>query len=127
MVNYQAAISAATPLHEVEPFEIDAVFAALAHSIRRSILLQLRQGSATVSELAEQFTVSLPAISKHLRVLERAGLLVQKKEGRIRHCYLVVDPLAEATEWLEQYRQFWEGSFDALDEFLAETEEAQQE
>lgn len=102
--------------------QVDAVFAALAHSTRRSILMQLRRGSATVSELAAQFTISPPAISKHLRVLERAGLLVQKKEGRVRHCYLVVDPLVDACEWLEQYRQFWEESFDALDEFLATPE-----
>ncbi len=106
---------------ELSAERIDAVFSALAHSTRRSILVQLRRGSATVSELAKQFTVSPPAISKHLRVLERAGLLVQKKEGRVRHCYLVVDPLADASEWLEQYRQFWENNLDSLEAYLAES------
>lgn len=108
---------------QYEPIDIDTVFFALANSTRRSILQQLRQGSATVTQLAEQFTISLPAISKHLRVLERAGLLTQVKEGRIRHCHLVVGPLAEASEWLEQYRLFWEDSLDSLDEFLAQSEE----
>lgn len=108
--------------HSTATFDIDFVFSALGHATRREILQQLRQGSATVNELAEQFTISLPAISKHLRVLERAGLLRQEKEGRVRHCHLVVEPLAEANEWLEQYRHFWEDSFDALDEFLAQQE-----
>lgn len=125
MVNCQADIAMLNSATE-KAISIDEVFAALAHSIRRSILLQLRHGSATVSELAQQFTVSPPAISKHLRVLEKAGLLVQKREGRMRRCYLVVDPLAEATEWLEQYRLFWEGNFDSLEAFLAEQEEENQ-
>lgn len=105
------------------PLEIDSVFFALASSTRRSILQQLRVGPATVSELASHFTVSLPAISKHLRVLERAGLLVQEQKGRTRRCHLVVAPLAEASEWLDQYRHFWESNFDALDNFLAQSEE----
>lgn len=108
--------------HSIAASDFDTVFSALSNSTRRAILQRLTESSATVSELAEQFTISLPAISRHLRVLEKAGLLRQRKKGRARHCYLVVEPLAEASEWLDQYRLFWENSFDSLDELLEQTD-----
>jgi DNA-binding transcriptional ArsR family regulator len=99
---------------------LDTTFAALADPTRRAILAQLGRGQATVTELAEPFDISLPAISKHLRVLEQAGLLVREKEGRIRRCRLVAEPLRNAAEWIAHYQQFWEGQFDALAEYLNE-------
>ena len=100
---------------------IDHIFAALADPTRRAILERLTQGEATVTELAEPFEMSLPAVSKHLRVLERAGLLMQEKDGRIRRCHLVAQPLQAAADWIEQYRQFWEAQFDSLADYLAHT------
>ena len=99
---------------------LDATFAALADPTRRAILSRLATRERTVTELAAPFDVSLPAISKHLRVLERAGLLVQEKDGRIRRCQLSAQPLHDATEWLERYRRFWEESFQRLDALLEE-------
>lgn len=100
---------------------LDAVFSALADPTRRAILGRLAAGELTVGELAEPFDMSLPAVSKHLRVLERAGLLVQEKDGRIRRCRLDAEPLKEAAEWIGHYRQFWEEQFDQLSAFLDET------
>jgi DNA-binding transcriptional ArsR family regulator len=97
---------------------LDSVFSALADPTRRAILERLTQGEAMVTELAEPFQVSLPAVSKHLRVLERAGLVARRKQGRVRRCKLVADPLKEAAAWLAHYRAFWEGQFDALAEYL---------
>src|SRR5262245_2590388 len=94
---------------------LDATFAALADPTRRAILARLATGDASVTELAQPFAMSQPAISKHLRVLERAGLVV-----RGRPCKIVARPLAEVTEWLDSYRRFWEQSFERLDALLEE-------
>ena len=100
--------------------DLDAVFAALAHPIRRAILEQLAGGDATVGELAEPHDVSLPAISKHLRVLEDAGLLVVEPEGRVRRCQLDAAPLSAAFGWLTRYRVLWEDRFARLAKHLEE-------
>jgi DNA-binding transcriptional ArsR family regulator len=97
---------------------LDNTFAALADPTRRAILARLAQGDTTVTDLAEPFNVSLPAISKHLRVLEKAGLLRQEKQGRVRRCYLVAEPLKDAADWIAHYKFFWEAQFDALADFL---------
>src|SRR5687768_2384815 len=97
---------------------LDATFSALSDPTRRAILARLAMSEATVGELAKPFDVSLPAISKHLRVLEGAGLMTREKEGRIHRCRLVAAPLHAAAEWILFYRRFWEGSFDSLAEFL---------
>ena len=107
-----------------DPANIDTVFFALTSPVRRKIIHILSQGSTTVTTLseqllAEQFTISPPAISKHLRVLERAGLLRQEKHGRVRECHLITNPLHEASVWLDQYEHFWHTRFDALDALLA--------
>ena len=94
--------------------DLDAVFAALAHPIRRSIVERLAMGECSVSDLAEPHDVSLPAISRHLRVLEDAGLLVQTPDGRVRRCTLEAQPLSAAFGWLVQYRLFWEDALDAM-------------
>jgi len=93
-------------------------FAALADPTRRAILARLAMGETSVTELAEPFEMSLPAISKHLKVLERAGLITRGREAQWRPCRLQAGPLKDAADWLEQYRQFWEQSFDRLDEYL---------
>ena len=103
---------------------LDHTFFALADATRRAILERLASdGELMVTQLAEPFDMSLPAISKHLRVLERAGLLVQEKDGRIRRCQLVAGPLEEASDWIEQYRRFWETRFDALAHYLAQVQD----
>ncbi len=99
---------------------LDATFSALSDPTRRAILSRLATRERTVSELARPFDVSLPAISKHLRVLERAGLLVQEKDGRIRRCQLSAKPLHDANQWIGRYRRFWEESFQRLDALLDE-------
>jgi DNA-binding transcriptional ArsR family regulator len=99
---------------------LDATFAALADPTRRAILARLSSGQASVTELAEPFAMSQPAISKHLKVLERAGLISRGREAQRRPRRLEAGPLAEATEWLEGYRRFWEGSFQRLDALLDE-------
>ncbi len=98
---------------------LDVTFGALADPIRRAILARLAMGDASVSELAKPFSVSLPAISKHLRVLEDAGLLARRKEGRVHYCRIAVSPLHDAAEWLLFYRRLWEGTFDSLAAFFA--------
>ncbi len=97
---------------------LDLTFAALADSTRRAILARLALGEATVTELAEPFAITQPAISKHLKVLERAGLISRDRDAQRRPSRLVAKPLAEANEWLEDYREFWEGSFFRLDGLL---------
>ncbi len=99
---------------------LDATFTALADPTRRAILARLATGERTVGELAEPFDVSLPAISKHLRVLERAGLLRQERDGRIRRCQLSVRPLRDANRWIDRYRRHWEERFQRLDALLEE-------
>jgi DNA-binding transcriptional ArsR family regulator len=102
------------------PAHLDTTFAALADPTRRAILARLAAGDASVLELAEPFDMSQPAISKHLKVLERAGLISRGRDAQRRPCRLEAKPLAEATRWLEGYRQFWEGSFERLDALLGE-------
>ncbi len=102
------------------PDHLDATFAALADPTRRAILARLASGEASVTELAEPFAMSQPAISKHLKVLERAGLISRGRDAQRRPCRLEATPLAEATEWLEHYRQFWDASFQRLDSLLDE-------
>src|SRR5580700_8474674 len=102
------------------PEHLDATFAALADSTRRAILARLAKGEASVLELAEPFAMSQPAISKHLKVLERAGLISRGREQQRRPRRLEARPLREATEWMEKYRQFWEGNFRRLDALLVE-------
>lgn len=99
---------------------LDATFAALADSTRRAILARLASGEASVTELAKPFAVSQPAISKHLKVLERAGLISQGRDAQRRPRRLEAKPLAEATEWLAEYSRFWEGRFQRLDALLDE-------
>jgi DNA-binding transcriptional ArsR family regulator len=102
------------------PDRLSATFAALADPTRRAILARLATGEASVMELAEPFAMSLPAISKHLKVLERAGLIVRGREAQWRPCQLAAGPLKDAAEWIEHYRRFWEQSFDRLGEYLRE-------
>ena len=102
---------------------LDAVYAALGDTTRRAILSRLAGGDSTVGALAKPFAVSRPAISKHLRVLERAGLVCRTKTGRVSRCRLDAKPLAAAAQWLEHYRRFWEASFDRLDAYLRELQE----
>src|SRR6478672_9975089 len=102
------------------PARLDATFAALADPTRRAILARLASGEASVTELARPFAMSQPAVSKHLKVLERAGLIARGRDAQRRPCRLVAQPLAEANGWLEGYRQFWEESFERLDALLEE-------
>ena len=98
--------------------QLSATFAALADPTRRAILARLVKGEASVTELAEPFDMSLPAVSKHLKVLESAGLITRSREAQWRPCKLEAAPLRDATDWLHQYRRFWEQSFDRLDAHL---------
>jgi DNA-binding transcriptional ArsR family regulator len=105
---------------------LDATFAALADPTRRAILKRLASGQASVNELAEPFAMTQPAISKHLKVLERAGLISRGRDAQRRPCRLEAKRLAEANKWLENYRQFWEGSFERLDTLLDEMQTTEQ-
>lgn len=98
--------------------ELDATFAALADSTRRAILARLAHGEATVNELAEPFAMSLPAVSKHLKVLERAGLISRGRDGQFRPCRLEAERLDLATDWIEENRQIWSDRFDKLSAHL---------
>jgi len=100
--------------------QLDATFAALADSTRRAILARLAGGEASVTELAKPFDMSLPAISKHLKVLERAGLIARGRDAQWRPCRLDAGPLKDVAAWVDHYRRFWEESFDRLDEYLRE-------
>jgi DNA-binding transcriptional ArsR family regulator len=107
--------------------DLDNVFFALSDPTRRAILQRLaKEGEIPVTALAEPFEMSLPAVSKHLRVLQRAGLLVQEKDGRIRRCQLVAEPLQGAALWIEQYSRFWQAQFEALADYLTQIQ-AQEE
>src|SRR5262245_34780397 len=99
---------------------LDATFAALADPTRRAILARLASGDASVNDLAQPFAMSQPAISKHLRVLERAGLISRGRDAQRRPRRIEARPLGEASDWLENYRRFWEGSFQRLDDLLDE-------
>jgi DNA-binding transcriptional ArsR family regulator len=106
-------------------YNLDATFAALADPTRRAILARLATGEASVTELAEPFDMSQPAISKHLKVLERAGLISRSREAQRRPRRLEPRPLAEATDWIERYRRIWEGNFKRLDAVLQELKNKQ--
>jgi len=108
MVNYSAGL--------------DATFSALADPTRRAILAHLSESpDSTVGEIARPFSMSLPAVSKHLRVLEDAGLLARRREGREHHCRVLAAPMKNASEWIARYERFWEGRLDALARYLEET------
>jgi DNA-binding transcriptional ArsR family regulator len=100
--------------------QLSSTFAALSDPTRRAILARLAAGEKSVTELAEPFEMSLPAVSKHLKVLERAGLIARGREAQWRPCRLDAGPLKDAASWLEHYRKFWEQSFDRLDSYLRE-------
>ena len=101
-----------------EDDRLSQTFAALANSTRRAILARLAEGEATVNELAEPFDMSLPAISKHIRVLEHAGLITQGQKAQYRPCTIDVTPLKEVSNWTEQYRYIWEARFDRMDNYI---------
>ncbi|MGC5018255.1 ArsR/SmtB family transcription factor [Micromonospora sp. DT47] len=104
---------------------LSVIFAALADPTRRAILARLAEGDATVTELAEPFAISLPAISRHLKVLEHAGLISRTRAAQWRSSSLNPEPLREATAWMERYRQFWDTNFDRLDAHLKRMQQAQ--
>ena len=110
-----------------QPDALSTVFAALADPTRRAILARLASGEATVTELAEPFEMSLPAVSKHLKVLERAGLITRGRDAQWRPCRLNANPLKEVDDWVERYRSHWEQSFDRLGEYLAELQRKERE
>jgi DNA-binding transcriptional ArsR family regulator len=105
---------------------LSTTFAALADPTRRAILARLARGEATVTELAAPFDLSLPAISKHLKVLQRAGLIEQGRQAQWRPCRLTPEPLRNVSEWIGQYRRHWEASLDRLDEYLREIQRQEQ-
>ena len=109
----------------MQPQRLDATFAALADPTRRAILARLAHGEATVTELAEPFAMSQPAISKHLKVLEHAGLISRGRDAQRRPCRIEVQPLAEANVWLERYRRIWEQNYRRLDALLGELQAEQ--
>lgn len=100
--------------------QLSSTFAALADPTRRAILARLASGECSVTELAEPFDMSMPAVSKHLRVLEKAGLIARGREAQWRPCRLEPAPLKEVSDWIERYRAMWEGRFDRLDTYLQE-------
>ena len=106
---------------------LSVIFSALADPTRRAILARLSEGDATVSELAEPFSISLPAISRHLKVLEAAGLISRSRSAQWRSSSLEAEPLREATEWMERYRQFWDANLDRLDAHLKRMQEQEQD
>ncbi len=107
--------------------QLDATFAALANPTRRAILAHLAQGEATVNALAEPFDMSLPAISKHIRVLENAGLVTRGRDAQFRPCTLNAQPLKVVADWTDQYRHIWDARFDVMDEILLKMKEASDE
>ena len=102
------------------PDRLSTMFSALADPTRRAILASLTRGEASVQKLAEPFSMSLPAVSKHLKVLERAGLIARGREAQWRPCRLQAAPLKDLSDWIDHYRKFWEASFDRLDNYLRE-------
>jgi DNA-binding transcriptional ArsR family regulator len=107
-------------VQSIQADQLSATFGALADPTRRAILARLSSGEASVTQLAQPFEMSMPAISKHLKVLERAGLIARGREAQWRPCRLEAAPLKEAADWVEEYRRFWEQSFDRLDDYLRE-------
>lgn len=112
------------PVKAADP--LSRTLLALADPTRRAILARLAQGDATVNDLAQPFELSLPAVSKHLHVLQRAGLITQTRRAQWRPCRLEAEPLREVSDWVSRYREHWEQSFDRLDEYLAEINEDRQ-
>ena len=110
---------------QTQPDSLSATFAALADPTRRAILARLATGEATVTELAAPFDLSLPAISKHLKVLQRAGLIEQGRQAQWRPCRLKPERLHEVADWIGQYRRHWEESFDRLDDYLRELQQTE--
>src|SRR3954470_442285 len=108
----------------IDDNRLDETFAALSNSTRRAILARLAEGQATVNELAEPFEMTLPAISKHIKVLERAGLVVRGQRAQYRPCALDATPLKEVSTWAEQYRPVWEDRFDRMDDYLKQFQPA---
>ncbi len=108
----------------MSPDALSTTLAALADPTRRAILARLADGETSVTELAAPFAMSLPAVSKHLKVLERAGLIARGREAQWRPCRLEAGPLREVSDWLKHYRRFWEASFDRLDGYLREVQSA---
>ncbi|MAT97109.1 MAG: transcriptional regulator [Anaerolineaceae bacterium] len=106
--------------------KLDQTFAALANATRREILASLAEGEATVNELAEPFKMSLPAISKHIKVLERAGLITRGQKAQYRPCTLDATPLEEVSNWTEQYRHIWEARFDQMDDYINQLKDKEQ-
>ncbi len=104
----------------MSPDRLSATYAALADSTRRAILARLTAGEASVTELAAPFAMTLPAVSKHLKVLERAGLIARSRKAQWRPCRLDAGPLKDAADWLDHYRRFWDDSLDRLDDYLSE-------
>ncbi|HKB88898.1 MAG TPA: metalloregulator ArsR/SmtB family transcription factor [Opitutaceae bacterium] len=103
------------------PTPLDDIFGALSDSTRRQILALLTQGETCVTDIAKSFSISLPAVSKHLRILEKTGLLKRRRDGRTHHLELNAAPMREAAQWIEHYRQFWEGSLDRLATYLEDS------
>ena len=110
----------------MSPDQLDAAFSALADPTRRAILARLALGETTVNELAAPFDISLPGISKHLKVLENAGLISRSREAQFRPCKLEVAPLKEVSDWVEAYRKLWEERFDRLDDYLKQLQEKEE-
>ena len=110
----------------MSPDQLSTIFAALADPTRRAILARLAQGEASVKQLAEPFAISPPAVTKHLKVLQRAGLITQGRQAQWRPCRLEAAPLKDVADWLEDYRRFWDQSFERLDEYLIELQEKEQ-
>ncbi len=108
----------------MQPDRLSSTFSALADPTRRAILARLSTGEASVKDLAKPFDMSLPAVSKHLKVLERAGLIARSRDAQWRPCRLQPEALHEAADWIEQYRQFWEESLDRLEDYLRELQAA---
>ncbi len=106
---------------------LDETFAALANSTRRAILAQLANGEATVNDLAEPFDLTLPAISKHIKVLEHAGLITRGRRAQFRPCTIAAAPLAEVADWAERYRHIWDDRFDRMDNYVRELQTANEE
>ncbi len=102
--------------------QLDLTFAALSDPTRRTILSMLASGEKSVTDLAQPFRMTLPAVSKHLKVLQRAGLVSQGREAQWRPCRLEAEPLKDAADWIEHYRRYWEKSFDRLDDYLHEVQ-----
>ena len=102
---------------------LDNTFSALSDPTRRAIMAKLAEGDLPIMELASPFDMSLPAVSKHIRVLERAGLLIRRKQGRVHYCRLNTKPLRDAAKWLAFYQQFWDAKLDSLANFLEENSE----